>query len=229
MQMKKVFLFGMVCFLCHVTLASENNIEGSVSDVSSIILCEQKNLFDNILTPIGSITDTNQIAIIMSEVSTNSVPSGYMWIGVLCHLVFLNSSSNIVNAGHIINYNFTVDMHNDVVQVGGEFKTVSTTNDWMCFSSKVMACIVYDALQEQAPDIITKLDNYYLKHPALKKTTKEMLEWKIEVEEGEEERLKSNREEERLEDSISPWDTGAKEATDEDFWGCMKEIGNEGD
>jgi len=153
--------------------------------VSSILLCDNTwevfsdpdftpedefDLGQTILRPVCSITEPNLIATIVSEMNTAPSATQVALSGILCYLVFLDSSSNVIGKAHIINYKATI-AQGDAIRKGDFFTPKGTSRRYLI--SKPIARIVYDILLEKYPNRIKEMDEFYLE--ACQKTTKELL------------------------------------------------------
>ena len=124
------------------------------------------------LKPLCAITDPDQIEAIVSEMTTNETNTdGFPYIGILCYLVLLDASSNVVNAAHIVNWRATI-IYDHVIREGDTL-ILSSTPDFKMFYSKPIARIAYDTLLEKYPDRIKKMDDSYQRD--CQKTTEELL------------------------------------------------------
>ena len=179
------FLLATAFFICSVVLTNMPRVECRKSNVSSILLCEAVYPFNDPFAPLEGevkhttlkslcvITDPSQIALIVSEMSANHAPDteGFPFIGILCYLVFLDSSSNIVDAAHIVNWKASII--SDYVVRDGDSLILSSASTRRFFKSKAMARIAYDTLLEKCPSIIKKMDDSY--QSDYQKTTEEIL------------------------------------------------------
>ena len=178
---------AIVFFLCSIIL-NMSRVKHGGSGVSSILLCEELDSFNDpfsdtfshpggeikyTLTPLCAITDSKKIELIMSEMSANhaSDTDGVPFIGILCYLVFFDSSSNIVDAVHIVNWKASI-ISNNVVQ-DGDTLVLSNALASRHFKSQTIARIAYDTLLEKYPSKVKKMDDLYQSN--YQRTTEEIL------------------------------------------------------
>ena len=181
-------ILSLFCLVISVLLRVLDLGKGGDRDglgVSSILLCDAtwgvSSVADSfaededvggqtILRPICSIIEPNLIATIVSEMNHAPSATQVTLSGILCYLVFLDASSNVVDAAHIINDKATIAKSN-VIRKDGAFMLEGSGGRY--FMSKPIARIVYDTLLEQCPNKIKKMDAFYLE--ACQKTTKALL------------------------------------------------------
>ena len=194
LRIMSFLLLAMLLFLFSVVVTNRPRARCRKSNVSTILLCEEVDSFNDpfsdlfssfesenkyTLKSLCSITDPNQIAVIVSEMASNvSNSDGFPFIGILCYLVLLDSSSNIVDAAHIVNWKATIV--SDTVIREGDKLILSSSPDRRMFYSKHIARIAYDTLLEQCPSTIKKMDDMYQRD--YQKTTEEILMSSIEGE-----------------------------------------------